>query len=52
MLNIIGFRLGFRGVDTQYDKREPLYGDACEVIGNIYETPDLLASQPSTKETE
>ena len=36
------FRLGARGEETQYDKRNTLWGEYCEVIGNIYENKELL----------
>lgn len=36
------FMMGARGEATQYDKANKLWGDFVEVIGNIYENPELL----------
>lgn len=36
------YKLGARGEETQYDKRNDFWSDECELIGNVHENPNLV----------
>jgi hypothetical protein len=45
--------LGDRGVDTQYDKQEHVFGECVEVLGNVYGNPGLLEkADPRVRTTD